>query len=152
MCDCKNCQGVGPDFEDEDEEMELECPECGTVGKNKTCELCGLTEYIIDCGHYDQPAHITGGKKDGSDLGTNYCEECANRIEELEVKMTEEEMMQEIDPTGTMDADRFLSEEYLEQWYVYAKQESHDDIVTWGKKHDPKFRKNLIDILIDDFS
>lgn len=56
------------------------CPDCGTPAELMTCEVCGKQAWLIDCGHYDQPRPITGGKIDGSDLGHIYCDGCAEQI------------------------------------------------------------------------
>lgn len=50
------------------------CDVCGTRAEWRTCDDCGLSARILDCGHMAQPRPIAAGRTDGSDLSHTYCE------------------------------------------------------------------------------
>lgn len=52
------------------------CP-CGTPATFRTCVECGVSGWIIDCGHYAQPRPLAAGRADGSNLHYTYCCDCA---------------------------------------------------------------------------
>ncbi len=52
------------------------CPRCGELARKRTCDECGKTGWIIDCGCYAQPRPIAAGRRDGSDGHHDYCEDC----------------------------------------------------------------------------
>jgi hypothetical protein len=63
-----------------EENYEIEggsCPECGTQAQLRTCDDCGETAWIIDCGHMSQPRPIAGGRSDGSEGHRTFCTDCA---------------------------------------------------------------------------
>lgn len=49
------------------------CEDCGVQAETRECEDCGYTATVIDCGHYLQPAEISGSERDGRPL----CNDCA---------------------------------------------------------------------------
>lgn len=53
------------------------CADCQTLGETRECYACGKIAVIIDCGHQPQPAPISAGRADGTDLDNWYCEDCA---------------------------------------------------------------------------
>jgi hypothetical protein len=53
------------------------CPECGEPARLRTCSVCGVSQWIIDCGHFDQPRPIAAGRQDGSESYKDFCEDCA---------------------------------------------------------------------------
>lgn len=53
------------------------CPECGARAETRTCDGCGRSAVVIDCGHQAQPQPIAAGRADGSDLHHTYCTDCA---------------------------------------------------------------------------
>jgi hypothetical protein len=42
-----------------------------------TCDGCGITALIVDCGHQAQPRPLAAGRADGSALHRTYCPACA---------------------------------------------------------------------------
>lgn len=52
------------------------CADCQTRGETRTCCRCGATATVIDCGHQPQPAVISAGRDDGSDMDHWYCGDC----------------------------------------------------------------------------
>jgi hypothetical protein len=59
---------------DQAEHDEGSCPECGTDGEHRTCDDCGKTAYIVDCGCYSQPRPISTDETGNRML----CDDCAN--------------------------------------------------------------------------
>ena len=53
------------------------CVACGIRAVERTCVVCGLTAWIIDCGHKAQPRPLASGRADGSDGQNCYCTDCA---------------------------------------------------------------------------
>lgn len=53
------------------------CLDCQTLGEVRECYQCGAVAVVIDCGHQPQPAAISAGRADGTDLDHWYCEDCA---------------------------------------------------------------------------
>ena len=53
------------------------CPDCNRTGHVRTCNDCGVSAYLVDCGDYAQPRPIASGRVDGSDQGHDYCDDCA---------------------------------------------------------------------------
>jgi Zn ribbon nucleic-acid-binding protein len=53
------------------------CPDCNKESQLRMCDECGLTLWVIDCGHEPQPVEIAPGRADGSDLEHTYCYKCA---------------------------------------------------------------------------
>jgi hypothetical protein len=53
------------------------CSMCGARAQQRTCDGCGLTTRILDCGDMPQPRPIAAGRADASDLGRTYCATCA---------------------------------------------------------------------------
>jgi len=53
------------------------CPHCGEQATYRTCSVCGLSAWIIDCGHYAQPRPIAAGKVGGREGYKTFCEDCA---------------------------------------------------------------------------
>lgn len=53
------------------------CPACATQAAQRTCSQCGISAWVIDCGHYAQPRPLAAGKADGSDLHAIFCLNCA---------------------------------------------------------------------------
>lgn len=49
------------------------CPDCGEAREYRTCADCGTTAWVIDCGHYAQPAEIAASAHAG---GEDVCEDC----------------------------------------------------------------------------
>lgn len=58
------------------------CTACGTPRKERQCCVCGVIGLVIDCGHMKQPRPIASGRADGSDLGYDFCVDCAQEKEE----------------------------------------------------------------------
>lgn len=61
--------GDPPDPRDEYDDQERKggsCPSCGELAVHRTCDCCGISAWIIDCEHYDQPRPICD----------SVCEEC----------------------------------------------------------------------------
>jgi len=57
---------------DPDEREGGVCPDCGTRAEYRTCEVCGTSAWVIDCGHYPQPRPIAASQD-----GQRYlCEDC----------------------------------------------------------------------------
>jgi hypothetical protein len=52
------------------------CADCGAEAETRECYQCGRIEQVIDCGHYAQPAVISAGREDGTDMDNWYCEDC----------------------------------------------------------------------------
>jgi hypothetical protein len=40
------------------------CPFCHTKADYRSCDICGKSAWIIDCGHYDQPRTISGDESE----------------------------------------------------------------------------------------
>lgn len=53
------------------------CPDCHEPAVERTCTRCGLTGWVIDCGHQAQPRPLAPGKSDGTSTGRIYCAICA---------------------------------------------------------------------------
>lgn len=56
------------------DDPEPECARCEVQREQWTCDDCGLSALLIDCGHYDQPrpiAHDGGGHH-------VYCDDCSD--------------------------------------------------------------------------
>jgi hypothetical protein len=68
------------------------CPECGTKAQLRTCDDCGETAWIIDCGHMSQPRPIAGGRSDGSEGHRTFCEDCAEIKNEHPIVINEEHL------------------------------------------------------------
>jgi hypothetical protein len=58
------------------------CSHCGEPAKERTCSTCGLSAWIIDCGHYPQPRPIAVGRTGGLELHRDFCSACADLFEE----------------------------------------------------------------------
>ncbi len=52
------------------DDPEPACPECGEPSRERTCRRCGISAYLIDCGHYLQPRPIS------SSTGETLCDAC----------------------------------------------------------------------------
>ena len=52
---------------------DLDCPHCGLRAERRTCEDCGVSAMITDCGHERQPRPIS------ADGGHDYCDACYER-------------------------------------------------------------------------
>lgn len=48
------------------------CPHCGQRAELRTCETCGASAWVVDCGHSDQPVAIAADER-----GRALCDECA---------------------------------------------------------------------------
>lgn len=55
----------------------MKCPDCGKHAEYRTCDECGESAWVIDCGHYAQPRPIAAGRANGSDAHHTYCRRCA---------------------------------------------------------------------------
>ena len=53
------------------------CPECGEPARLRECHYCEDQEWIIDCGHYDQPRPIAA-----SPDGENVCASCWEELQD----------------------------------------------------------------------
>lgn len=60
------------------------CEDCGVQAETRECDDCGHTAAVIDCGHYPQPAEISGSAYDGRPV----CHDCA-RLEDFEDALKE---------------------------------------------------------------
>ena len=58
------------------DDAEESCPACGTPRQTYTCDDCGVSAKLIDCGHYAQPRPIA---QDGG--GSVYCDDCFDERE-----------------------------------------------------------------------
>jgi len=78
------CQGDWEHLDPADIALELEaileaqvCPHCGQRAEYRVCWECGKRAIVIDCGHYQQPAVIAGGKINGGETEHYFCSDCA---------------------------------------------------------------------------
>lgn len=53
------------------------CQACATEAVYRQCCRCGVSGWVIDCGHYAQPRPLAAGRQDGNDLSHIYCLDCA---------------------------------------------------------------------------
>lgn len=66
-----------------DKEGEHACFHCETERELRQCETCNGQAYIIDCGHYEQPAYISWCHEEDAMI----CDDCHfDKEEEEEVK------------------------------------------------------------------
>ena len=49
------------------------CPHCGERATRRVCEKCGQAEWIIDCGHYEQPRPLAADEH-----GHIVCDDCCD--------------------------------------------------------------------------
>lgn len=54
-----------------------DCNICEVTARKLTCERCGTSARITDCGHHSQPRPIAGGDADGHQGHKTYCADCA---------------------------------------------------------------------------
>jgi hypothetical protein len=53
------------------------CPACGEGAVERCCVDCGVSGWVIDCGHYAQPRPLSAGREDGSAGHKTFCLDCA---------------------------------------------------------------------------
>ena len=60
-------------------QTDTDCDRCGIRAETRTCEDCGLTLTITDCGHYAQPRPIAASQYQGHDYTCAACEQVRAR-------------------------------------------------------------------------
>jgi hypothetical protein len=51
------------------------CPSCGQPAEHRTCDTCGTSAWVLDCGDYRQPAEISAD----TTTGEHICDMCYGR-------------------------------------------------------------------------
>lgn len=54
---------------------DTDCPDCHIRAESRTCEDCGRTLTITDCGHYQQPRPIAASQYQGHGYACAACEQ-----------------------------------------------------------------------------
>jgi hypothetical protein len=57
------------------------CPSCGCLAEHRTCSPCGAQAWVIDCGHYGQPAEISANDQEPYEY---ICDKCYEAQEDEE--------------------------------------------------------------------
>ena len=77
------------------EEKGAVCKYCDEPARYRTCEVCGESAWIIDCGHYSQPRPIAA-----DEYGHDICDDC-NEEEGKEMSEWEQECIADATEIGS---------------------------------------------------
>ena len=84
-CWCGKCGNLVEDCDCTDDDFAEGCEHCRVKSEARTCENCGDTVIVIDCGHYQQPAYISedeAGRMLCRGCDDRYCEGCGDPLDE----------------------------------------------------------------------
>ncbi len=90
------------------------CPDCGETTELMTCEKCGNSGHIINCGHFAQPRPIAG------DDGHSICCECADDQSENGIESLDG-LLEKLNTTQQAIDDKISDGEDIHGDYEYDK-------------------------------